>query len=302
MICTKSRCFFAAACRSNSSILPSRLLSMPPKLLDRRSSYSSTSSQGDQHKSPLKKGKEKGDDEDVQAIETLLSKQRPKPCHTCGREITPRHKWAVNWSTIKYCSDKCKKGGKKIPSIGQAAEMMGQPLYYKNERPTSPTWFEKCLFVEKSNLMLDREAWIEATLMHLVKINEDANHAQSSMQGRKVHLSGVPLYEVSQQLHQELIWHRLVDPVNPKSAVKPTYITCVEDNILRHVPGERERIRRVARRLIVFPLEQSYFAKRFGDTEEPYAISLKDASNKFLETCHDVSFAKGEMFAYPKQR
>jgi len=33
-----------------------------------------------------------------------------KPCITCGRIITWRKKWERDWDTIRYCSDRCKKG------------------------------------------------------------------------------------------------------------------------------------------------------------------------------------------------
>lgn len=38
----------------------------------------------------------------------LLSDLQPKPCFTCGREITPRAKWLRNWDSITACSDGCK--------------------------------------------------------------------------------------------------------------------------------------------------------------------------------------------------
>lgn len=299
MICTTSRCFFASA--SGSSLILSQLrLSMPPKRLDRQRPSSSTSlrEDEDEHTSTSKKREPKVVDEDeVVCISTQLTEQKPKPCHTCGREITPRRKWAAVWPSIKYCSSNC-KGGKKFPSVGQAAEMTDRPLDYGNGRPLSPTLLERCLFVDKLNLLLDREAWIEATLMQTVKTISDQGavpkHTKSAAQV-------VPLSEVSVALHQDLDWHRQVNLADPRYSTKPTYITCIENNILRHVPGERERIRRAARRLVVFPLEQSYFAKRFGDTEEPHSIGLQDTRGKQLETCHDVSFAKGEMFLCRRQ-
>jgi hypothetical protein len=33
-----------------------------------------------------------------------------KPCITCGRIITWRKKWERDWDTVRYCSDRCKKG------------------------------------------------------------------------------------------------------------------------------------------------------------------------------------------------
>jgi hypothetical protein len=33
----------------------------------------------------------------------------PKPCATCGREITWRKKWARDWDSVRYCSDRCRR-------------------------------------------------------------------------------------------------------------------------------------------------------------------------------------------------
>lgn len=33
-----------------------------------------------------------------------------KPCITCGRVITWRKKWERAWDSVRYCSDRCKKG------------------------------------------------------------------------------------------------------------------------------------------------------------------------------------------------
>lgn len=32
-----------------------------------------------------------------------------KPCVTCGRPMTWRRKWALNWDAVKHCSDACRK-------------------------------------------------------------------------------------------------------------------------------------------------------------------------------------------------
>jgi hypothetical protein len=39
-----------------------------------------------------------------------------KPCVACGKPMTWRKKWAKNWDDVKYCSDACRKLGKKAPS------------------------------------------------------------------------------------------------------------------------------------------------------------------------------------------
>ena len=41
-------------------------------------------------------------------------------CARCGREITWRAKWAKNWDSIKYCSDRCRK--QRVQSTDLALE------------------------------------------------------------------------------------------------------------------------------------------------------------------------------------
>ncbi|MDX2234514.1 MAG: DUF2256 domain-containing protein [Hyphomonadaceae bacterium] len=31
-----------------------------------------------------------------------------KPCAACGRPFTWRKKWARNWESIRFCSDRCR--------------------------------------------------------------------------------------------------------------------------------------------------------------------------------------------------
>jgi hypothetical protein len=45
----------------------------------------------------------------------------PKPCVTCGREITWRKKWEKNWADIKYCSDACRRGVRPIDTTLEQA-------------------------------------------------------------------------------------------------------------------------------------------------------------------------------------
>jgi hypothetical protein len=33
-----------------------------------------------------------------------------KTCATCGRPFTWRKKWAKVWDTVRYCSDRCRRG------------------------------------------------------------------------------------------------------------------------------------------------------------------------------------------------
>jgi len=34
-----------------------------------------------------------------------------KDCATCGRPFVWRKKWERDWESVKYCSDRCRKGG-----------------------------------------------------------------------------------------------------------------------------------------------------------------------------------------------
>jgi hypothetical protein len=35
-----------------------------------------------------------------------------KDCQRCGRPMVWRKAWAKNWDEVKYCSERCKRGGK----------------------------------------------------------------------------------------------------------------------------------------------------------------------------------------------
>lgn len=34
-----------------------------------------------------------------------------KPCERCGRPMVWRKAWAKTWDQVKYCSERCKRGG-----------------------------------------------------------------------------------------------------------------------------------------------------------------------------------------------
>jgi hypothetical protein len=34
-----------------------------------------------------------------------------KTCATCGRPFAWRRKWARDWDTVRYCSDRCRAAG-----------------------------------------------------------------------------------------------------------------------------------------------------------------------------------------------
>jgi len=39
-----------------------------------------------------------------------------KPCVVCGRDMTWRKSWAMNWAEVKYCSDACRSKAKTKPA------------------------------------------------------------------------------------------------------------------------------------------------------------------------------------------
>ena len=40
-----------------------------------------------------------------------------KICQRCGRPMVWRKAWAKTWEAVKYCSDRCKKGGFPPPLL-----------------------------------------------------------------------------------------------------------------------------------------------------------------------------------------
>ncbi len=41
-----------------------------------------------------------------------------KTCVTCGLGFAWRKKWARDWESVKYCSDRCRSAAKPQPSDG----------------------------------------------------------------------------------------------------------------------------------------------------------------------------------------
>lgn len=45
-----------------------------------------------------------------------------KTCLACGLPFAWRKKWERDWDNVKYCSDRCRRGGKgTIPASSSAA-------------------------------------------------------------------------------------------------------------------------------------------------------------------------------------
>jgi hypothetical protein len=50
-----------------------------------------------------------------------MSGETPVPrkrCTVCGRPMIKRKKWALAWHGVKYCSDRCRRIGKKNAESG----------------------------------------------------------------------------------------------------------------------------------------------------------------------------------------
>ncbi|KAN0066566.1 hypothetical protein ACQY0O_000660 [Thecaphora frezii] len=111
-----------------------------------------------------------------------LSALSPKPCLTCGRVITPRAKWAKNWDSIKYCSDRCRttRIGRvvatwRLPRRGEAGATNPAPASALHTGTMA-----RLLVVESTDhgrmARLDIEAWVEATIL---EVASDSSGTQS---------------------------------------------------------------------------------------------------------------------------
>ncbi len=38
-----------------------------------------------------------------------------KPCAACGRPFAWRKKWERDWDNVRFCSDRCRAAGAKLP-------------------------------------------------------------------------------------------------------------------------------------------------------------------------------------------
>ena len=223
-----------------------RIQAMPPKRLQRQ--RSSSSGEG---------SVETGESEATSAM-------LPKPCFTCARQITPRAKWARNWAAIRFCSERC-KGWRSIVKVGLADDLVAT---------ATPSLLERSLFARDAALMLHLDAWIEATLMHLV-----------AAQGGSQRLAGVPLMLVSEAMHADL------------ARQERSYHATIKSETLGQSPGEREMVRRAARRLVILPPDSWAFTAHFGPSIQRVNLT-QNGGKRALRTLHDVSFAKGEMYAH----
>jgi len=50
-----------------------------------------------------------------------------KTCLACGLDFAWRRKWARDWENIRFCSESCKKAGRRLDKAGGHHPAGGQP-------------------------------------------------------------------------------------------------------------------------------------------------------------------------------
>ncbi|CEH18206.1 Uncharacterised conserved protein UCP037205 [Ceraceosorus bombacis] len=207
--------------------------------------------------------------------------QVPKPCHTCARVITPRAKWERNWDEIRFCSSSCKsqRPGKLVR--WQASDSSEANFLATPSALSISTTHEADLFVT------DLEAWVEAALFETAK--KSAEGRLATCEDVEARLTG----ELDALAHNVAI--STGQQEGPTIGADPDNCRQTRDHplssALRAPPGQRERVRRAARRLAI--LESSLWAlARLQHITFKGHVQLFQR-NKQLTSLEDVSFAKG---------
>lgn len=286
-----------------SSITPRFL--MPPKRLARRRSTSASPASGDESRS-------------ASAVRLNFA---PKPCWCCGREISPRAKWARNWDSIKFCSGQCKASSNVVALPCNAA--VSERNHYAIGMPTS-TLLSRCLDVHEPSegqggsrtTYFYLDAWLEISILKTAyerspKSKRDpfptladvatALHGDIAQMGEDV--TAVPTESSHIDTPPQI--ERIES--SSSSALAATITACLEQT----KPGEREMLRRAARRLVVFPRAMWHCTRRFteGQVAAPdntkqshlqewlhWGVRLTQRQGKVrLDDLHAVSHAKGDI-------
>jgi hypothetical protein len=263
-------------------------LSMPPKRNERRAISPAVSIQIANVHTNESNSPKKDDSID-------LSKLQPKPCHCCGREITPRSKWKRNWDEIRFCSDQCRSwpGTIKVFTYKGDEEFINAT----GIRSTKSIEFEgnsnleRCINRDegepekdtplgpKHQLLiheLDLDAWIESSILSV---------AQQSSKSTKFKT----LQDVAQVMDDDM---DKISDVQLGNAIH---------EYLKHShTGLRELIRRAARRLVVLPSDSWACTKRnlldLGENQKVPILTLTQQNGRHkITTLSDVSHAKGEI-------
>ena len=217
-------------------------------------------------------------DEAASSSKASLYSLSPKACLTCGRVITPRAKWAKDWSGIKYCSDRCRstRPGKIV--VRCSADGAGA--------------LDECLGVTKTEaaeFKVDIETFVEGILLDVAKRN--ATGTLEDVQDRIKDILNIASIDIGSLAKETSVSQSDQNDEEQKSA---------ETNDSMHPlwkamdspPGLRERIRRAARRLALGLTHDSDPQQTNTTTTDAGSIELLQNA-KVLRTIQDLSFAKG---------
>ncbi|KAI3478665.1 hypothetical protein L1887_59302 [Cichorium endivia] len=202
-----------------------------------------------------------------------------KSCLTCGRVITPRAKWASDWGSIKYCSDRCRSSrpGKLVARFSQA------------EKHAALAKYDGCTFKD-DEMHVDVELWGRIGA---------ATHSCATEGGyaRRRSATNIGSAQEAEVLQESELEQRKAgsDGQDAEEATE------TEDErrhplwkALDSAPGLRERTRRAARRLALGITHDSDPAQTAITTTESGRIELLQAG-KTLRTVENLSFAKGTL-------
>lgn len=259
-------------------------------------------------------------DEDNQTHQSgttpALSSLAIKPCLTCGREITPRAKWAKNWNEIKTCSDSCKRfkmgsGLNKVTISNDilVADQTEKTLLCSTSQAASKSdlrlqtscykALRSMVNAEVSSTVIDVDAWIELSIM------ETSSSFAPSVAHKDLATTDqveAALARVASAADQILATDRDPSSAAPSQGSQEQQDPAVASeeksapfagplmSTLSSGPGLRERVRRSARRLFV--LEPSQWASH--EHQSGKGIVLQQ-NGKILDGLHGASFAKGDV-------
>lgn len=188
---------------------------------------------------------------------------QPKPCHTCARQITPRAKFKANFDDVKYCASSCRdqKPGRVI-RWSDRKEVLGGTL------GTLAKTREGLEEQEGTKREVDLERWVEVCLLDVAR-----------EAGGKAPLPTCEDVEVRLQDEVKSLGEG-DESASPSAPEQPQHPLL---KALHSPPGLRERVRRAARRQIIFRPE---------GLNGTLLLYTKGRTTP-LVTLEDVSYAKG---------
>lgn len=200
-----------------------------------------------------------------------------KSCLTCGRVITPRAKWASDWSSIKYCSDRCRSSrpGKLVARFNHS------------EKDAALARYDGCT-VSDDAMHVDVELWVESVLLEVARTKEATLDDVQQRILLLVREAGV-LQESDDAEEREATSENVEEGTGRDDEQRHPLWKALDS-----APGLRERIRRAARRLALGINHDSNPAQTTITTTESGRIELLQAG-KALRTVEDLSFAKGTL-------